>query len=764
MKNYHQIKSLVILISVFIFSVSAPVQSQFEANDAITELSTLQDALDGQDINERNIKDVRERSVALRAEALGCVDEIEPQVETLKLEVEALEQINPEVDIEIYERLSDARNRLTKEDAKLKNCSLTVVRSTRIIDLSNKLLNELTTELLSEKGTNILEAIATLPNQISQLPELFLDNALERINSQSLIFLVLFLILGFSFGFFIGDQIKKIQYYDIFKSLNRELILNLRSLFKPFGRVQAPVLLGSLGIAAAVSTTLSVNPSESWIVRLALSPFLASLAYVFINLVTGSFSPASIEGENKIKQAKKLKQKLRFLTLILVLSYIVFGPDWLTSDIASEQSFMRIGIVGVLIISMISILNSVTLVFTSDGQYGILKFIGYSALGISFLAELSGFHNLSSFVLTGFMITLMSAYILWSLLELNESSIEWVNNSTSVAGVRIRNFFNLTRSTAKSRLAIYQLFFDAVFWIVFITVLFRTWDPTGTVLGTISSYATDGIPMGDIRIIPSNIIAGIIAFAVLTAVTGWIKRWIDRRWLRQITTDRGARDALVTIVGYTGFTISLLVGLSIGGVNITGLAVVAGALSVGIGFGLQSIANNFISGIILLFERPIKAGDFVSVGDVEGIVKKISIRATEVETLDNQDMLIPNSELISGRVTNWVLHNPYGRIIIEIGVAYGSDVEKVKEILEEVSSNHDQVITDGRASPPKALFMGFGDSSLDFQLRVRIIDIKKRYDVLSDLNFEINKIFNKEGITIPFPQRDIHIKDESKKK
>ena len=270
--------------------------------------------------------------------------------------------------------------------------------------------------------------------------------------------------------------------------------------------------------------------------------------------------------------------------------------------------------------------------------------------------------------------------------------------------------------------------------------------------------------MGDIRIIPSNIIAGIIAFAILTAVTGWIKRWIDRRWLKQITSDRGARDALVTIVGYTGFTISLLVGLSIGGVNITGLAVVAGALSVGIGFGLQSIANNFISGIILLFERPIKAGDFVSVGDVEGIVKKISIRATEVETLDNQDMLIPNSELISGRVTNWVLHNPYGRIIIEIGVAYGSDVEKVKEILEKVSADHDQVITDGRASPPKALFMGFGDSSLDFQLRVRIIDIKKRYDVLSDLNFEINKIFSKEGIIIPFPQRDIHIKDESKKK
>ncbi len=287
-------------------------------------------------------------------------------------------------------------------------------------------------------------------------------------------------------------------------------------------------------------------------------------------------------------------------------------------------------------------------------------------------------------------------------------------------------------------------------------------------MGTLSSYARDGIPIGGIRIVPTNIVGGIIAFTVLLAFTGWIKRWIDKRWLRQIiSSDRGARDALVTIVGYTGFTISLLVGLSIAGINITGLAVVAGALSVGIGFGLQSIANNFVSGIILLFERPIKAGDFVTVGDVEGFVKKISIRATEIETLDNQDMLVPNSELISGRVTNWVLHNPYGRLRIRVGVAYGSDINKVKDILEAVSHENKSVITDGRVSPPKALFMGFGDSALEFELRVRIFDIKKRYDVVSELNFKIDEEFQKNHIIIPFPQRDIHIKDwspESKEK
>ena len=758
----HKYFSPLLIILVLIFSQST--FSQFEPNNAISELSVLQDTLNNENINEPIIKDVREKSLSLRASALRCVDEIEPLVETLKLEVEALEQINPEVDIEIYERLSEARNKLTKEDAQLKNCSLTVVRSTRIIDLSNKLLNDLTTELLSEKGTNIIEAITSLPKQVSLLPELFLDKTLKQINSQSLILFALFLILGFSFGFFIGDQIKKIQYYEIFKSLERDLILNLRALFKPFGRLQAPIVFGSLGIAAAASLSLSVSISESWVIRLAISPFLVTVLNVFNNWVTGSFSPTEIEGEKKKDQAKTLKQKLRFLTLVLVLSYVIFGPEWLSSDVASQQSLIRIGIVSVLVISMMSVLNSVSAVFLSQGQYGILKMLGYSALSISFLAELSGFHNLSSFILSGFMITLLSAYILWSLLALSDSTVDWVNSSTNIASIKIRNVLNFTRDTGKPKLALYQLFFDAVFWILFISVLFRIWDPTGTVIGTVSSYATDGIPMGDIRIVPTNIIAGVIAFAILSGITGWIKGWMDRRWLRQITSDRGARDALVTIVGYTGFTISLLVGLSIGGINITGLAVVAGALSVGIGFGLQSIANNFISGIILLFERPIKAGDFVSVGDVEGYVKKISIRATEIETLDNQDMLIPNSELISGRVTNWVLHNPYGRLIIKIGVSYGSDVDKVKTILESVSSDHEQVITDSRASPPKALFMGFGDSSLDFELRVRILDIKKRYDVLSDLNFEINHQFSKEGIIIPFPQRDIHIREGSDKK
>ena len=763
MKFKFALGSLLILMSI-----SSIVNAQIDANKAISELSILQESLNQSDINERMLKDTREKAINIRTDALSCVNQIEPQVETLKLEVEALEQISPDVDLQIYERLSASRGQLSEEDAKLKNCSLTVVRSSRIIDLSNQLLNELTTELLSEKNEDIFDAIATLPAQLKQLPDLFFnDTVIQRITNETLFLLILFLILGFSFGYFFGDQIKRIQYSDPFKSIDRSIILKLRALFKPFGRVQSPILFGSLGISAAIALSLSISPSDSWIIRLGLSPFLASILYLLINWITGPFSPADTDEKSVSDAARNLKQRLNFLSLILIITYIVFGPEWLGSELASDQSLMRITLVSLMIFALIPVLNKSTSLFMEDGQYGVIRFMGYSALALSFISELSGFHNLSSFVLNGFILTLFSTYFLWSLLALTENTVKWINGSTNLVGIRIRSAMDLTRDAGKSKLAIYQLFFDASFWIIYLSILIRVWDPTGTLVETLSSYATDGIPMGDIRVIPTNILAGIIAFTILAGLTGWVKRWIDKRWLRQITPDRGARDALVTVVGYTGFSISALVGLSISGVNITGIAVVAGALSVGIGFGLQAIANNFVSGIILLFERPIKAGDFVSVGDVEGFVRKISIRATEIETLDNQDMLIPNSELISGRVTNWVLHNPYGRLIVKIGVAYGSDIEKVAAILEDSANQHEQVISDGRASPPKALFMGFGDSSLDFELRVRITDIKRRYDVLSDLNFTINQRFASENIVIPFPQRDLHIRDwseENKKK
>jgi small-conductance mechanosensitive channel len=195
-------------------------------------------------------------------------------------------------------------------------------------------------------------------------------------------------------------------------------------------------------------------------------------------------------------------------------------------------------------------------------------------------------------------------------------------------------------------------------------------------------------------------------------------------------------------------------------VEFTNLAIIAGALSVGIGFGLQNIVNNFVSGLILLIERPIRTGDWIVVGSTEGYVKKISIRSTQIQTFDRADVIVPNSELISGQVTNWMLSDPWGRVRVPVGVAYGSDTTRVMQILVDAANKHPQVMNNYPGIPePRVLFIGFGDSSLDFELRCVIRDVDRRLQTRSDLYLAIDTAFREAGIEIPFPQRDLHFRN-----
>ena len=212
------------------------------------------------------------------------------------------------------------------------------------------------------------------------------------------------------------------------------------------------------------------------------------------------------------------------------------------------------------------------------------------------------------------------------------------------------------------------------------------------------------------------------------------------------------------IAGYLGTSISVVTALIVAGVDFTGLAILFSALSVGIGFGLQNVVNNFVSGLILLFERPIKSGDWVSVGSTEGHVKKIRIRSTLIQTLDRADVIVPNSELISAQVTNWMLRDKIGRVKVAIGVAYGSDTALVKKLLLEVAQTHEDVLNAPGEHKPTVTFQDFGASSLDFSLRVFIPDIERRFIVASDLRFAIDAIFRENNIEIPFPQRDLHLR------
>jgi small-conductance mechanosensitive channel len=252
---------------------------------------------------------------------------------------------------------------------------------------------------------------------------------------------------------------------------------------------------------------------------------------------------------------------------------------------------------------------------------------------------------------------------------------------------------------------------------------------------------------------------GFFIFACGWTLISWIKMQLEKKWLKQSYFSRSAKETLVTMTGYAGFATILIIGLSVAGVSFSNLAVIAGALSVGIGFGLQNIVNNFVSGLIILFERPVKRGDWIRVGNTEGYVQKISVRSTVIQTFDRSDVIVPNSELISNQVTNMMLNDNYGRLIIPIGVAYGSDTDLVRTILLEIAGANDRVMNDGSAPKPQVLFLEFGESSLNFELRCHLANIDERLKVKSAINYEIDRAFRKHNISIPFPQRDLYIKE-----
>ncbi|BAM03217.1 mechanosensitive ion channel domain-containing protein [Phycisphaera mikurensis] len=245
------------------------------------------------------------------------------------------------------------------------------------------------------------------------------------------------------------------------------------------------------------------------------------------------------------------------------------------------------------------------------------------------------------------------------------------------------------------------------------------------------------------------------ALLVLTFTTGrHLPGLLDLLVLTRFSVQAGTRYAATMLTQYVIVAAGLLLALSAIGLGWGRLQWLVAALSVGLGFGLQEIFANFVSGLIILFERPIRVGDTVSIGETTGVVTRIRIRATTITDLDLRELIVPNKEFITGQLINWSLSNPVIRLIIPVGIAYGSDTRLAQKLLIQVARKHKDVLNEPAAS---ALFMGFGDNTLDFELRIFVKEVLRRFQILSELNLAIDDAFADAGITIAFPQRDVHL-------
>jgi len=228
-----------------------------------------------------------------------------------------------------------------------------------------------------------------------------------------------------------------------------------------------------------------------------------------------------------------------------------------------------------------------------------------------------------------------------------------------------------------------------------------------------------------------------------------LQNWLGVSYLPRTRLDAGVRNSVRTIVGYLGVIIALVMSGAQLGLDFERIAIIAGALSVGIGFGLQSIANNFVSGLILLWERGIRVGDWVVIGAEQGFVRRINARATEIETFDRGMLIVPNATLVSGVVKNWMHADRTGRIVVAVNVAYESDLEAVREILIAAAKAQDPVLS---IPAPLVLFAEFGDWALKFQLICFVDDVVMAERVRSEMSFDILRRMRQAGLRVPYPK------------
>lgn len=504
--------------------------------------------------------------------------------------------------------------------------------------------------------------------------------------------------------------------------------------------------------------------------RLRVDEIIPIILFVITGLVFVTLLLSAILAPNN--KAKRLvdisDSAARRLRLLGILMAVIYGLDSISEQLISLYSApIAFTVINSLLATLLIAMTLIAVVMTrlnepgdenwGDGYRGwrpLLYWLTWLSILAIVLTGLLGYVSLARFlagqlIITGSILATMYIGLLASRAIAAQGALEHTRLGKYLSA---RSATNLHLDQLGLVLSI---ILNVVIAMVGIPLIMLRWGFGEDDIGSWVYSALAGFSVGGVQISFGRLLLAVIVFVLLLMATRVVQRWFDGKVLARTQLDAGVKNSVRAGLGYIGFFVAALVGISWAGFNLSNIAIIAGALSVGIGFGLQNIVNNFVSGIIMLVERPIKVGDIIQVAGTEGFVRKINVRATELETFERLTVIIPNSEVINTSVGNWMHTDRIRRVNIKIGVAYGSDIEQVREILLACIGDDERIASH---PAPFVYFTDFGASSLDFELRFFLRDLSDILAVETDTRFAIDRLFKENGIEIPFPQRDLHVR------
>ncbi|GJD49494.1 hypothetical protein OPKNFCMD_2225 [Methylobacterium crusticola] len=380
---------------------------------------------------------------------------------------------------------------------------------------------------------------------------------------------------------------------------------------------------------------------------------------------------------------------------------------------------------------------------SGTGIGGPLRIVGWVVVAAIGLCALGGYIALSSFLIDQLMWTAIAAALLYLAIVSVDAFVGGTLQDESRFATALQANTGLRKRSLNQIAVLITGFVRVVLITAAAILLLASWGVDSTDIYASARAAFFGFNVGGVTISLSTIAIAIGLLTLGILVTRTVQRWLENTYLPATDLDPGLRNSISTVSGYVGFLVTLALAFSYLGLSLEKLTIVAGALSVGIGFGLQSIVNNFVSGLLLLWERPIRVGDLVVIGDNEGYVRRISVRSTEIQTFDRSAVIVPNSNLISGVVKNRVRGDRTGRVAITVSVLRNQDPVRAAELIASCAKTHADVL---KEPPPRVVFRKIGDPFLEFELIAMITDVAAQLKVQSDLNFAVFKTLSEQGL------------------